>query len=553
MTRTELTSTRTPVLIVGAGPVGAVLALELARHDIHCLLIDRSLTASRHPKMDYLNGRSMELLRRLGLSEEIRARGISPRHAFNFIWSRDFTEPPVATWNYASVAELRERIATVNDGSVPVEPHQRLPGSLLEQILRERVRACPTVDFRAGWVFQELTQDPDGARDGARDGASVRVTDSTTGAEHHIRARFVVACDGANSTVRSQLGVGVDELVPPTRHRDVYFRSTDPVLRRHGRAFLTIAAGGLTLVSRDEANTWTGTVHLPDEATRAQDPIELMYRNLGVPFRVDEVLDSTEWEGRLGVSQQYRAGSVFLAGDAAHRFYPIGGHGANTGIGDAVDLGWKLAAYLHGWGGTALLDSYATERRPVALFNREACANLLEVWLRFPRLVANGASREQLAGFLSMETYQVDNLGVHFGYRYENSAVICRQDGSSPAWEWGKISPVVWPGSRAPAVRLTNGGQLFDRFGPGFTVVDFSAANAGREMASRLAGRGVPTTYLPLDDPEVARIWRYPLVLIRPDQHVAWCGIGLPLDMDAVLERVTGVAARRELALVPAH
>jgi hypothetical protein len=278
-----------------------------------------------------------------------------------------------------------------------------------------------------------------------------------------------------------------------------------------------------------------------------------MYRNLGVPFRVDEVLNITEWEGRLGVSERYRAGSVFLAGDAAHRFYPIGGHGANTGIGDAVDLGWKLAAYLHGWGGAALLDSYAVERRPVALFNREACANLLEVWLRFPRLVASGASREQLAGFLSMETYQVDNLGVHFGYRYENSAVICSQDGSSPTWEWGKISPVVWPGSRAPAIRLANGGQLFDRFGSGFTVVDFSAANVGREMASRLAGRGVPTTYLSLDDPQVARIWRYPLVLIRPDQHVAWCGTGLPIDMDAVLERVTGVAARREIDLVPAH
>jgi 2-polyprenyl-6-methoxyphenol hydroxylase-like FAD-dependent oxidoreductase len=545
MTRTELTSTHTPVLIVGAGPVGAVLALELARHDIHCLLIDRAAMASRHPKMDYLNGRSMELLRRLGLTEEIRSRGISPGHAFNFIWSRDFDEPPVAIWNYASVAELRERIATVNDGSVPVEPHQRLQGSLLEELLRQRVRACPTVDFREGWVFEELVQD--------QDGAWVRLTESATGTGHRVRARFVVACDGANSTVRDQLGVRVDELVPPTRHRDVYFRSTDPVLRRHGRAFLTIAAGGLTLVSRDEESTWTGTVHLPDEATRAQDPLRLMYHNLGVEFRVDEVLNITEWEGRLGVSEQYRVGSVFLAGDAAHRFYPIGGHGANTGIGDAIDLGWKLAASLRGWGGPVLLDSYAAERRPVALFNREACANLLEVWLRFPRLVANGASREQLAGFLRMETYQVDNLGVHFGYRYENSAVICGADAPAPTWEWGKISSDIWPGGRAPAVRLADGDQLFDRFGPGFTVVDFSGTGTGRLMASELAGRGVPTAYLPLSDHQASRIWRYPLVLIRPDQHVAWRGTGLPPDMDAVLDKVTGVAARRAAHLVSAN
>ena len=533
-----MTSTiSTPVLIVGAGPVGAVLALELARHDIPCLLADRSATASRHPKMDYLNGRSMELLRRLGLTAEIRARGVAPEHRFNFIWSRDFNEPPIAVWDYASVTELSDRIAVVNDGTMPAEPYQRLQGSLLEEILRDRVRACPRVDFREGWEFLELTQDADGV--------TAQLADTATGTRQRVRARFAVGCDGANSSVRDQLGVRVHELGAPTQHRDVFFRSSDPVLRRHGRAFLTIAAGGLTLVSRDEQNTWTGTVHLADDTARAADPIELMWRNLGTEFKVDEVLNIAEWEGHLGVAEEYRHGSVFLAGDSAHQFYPTGGHGANTGIGDAVDLGWKLAACLTGWGGPALLDSYAAERRPVALFNREMCASLLEVWLRFPRLVANGASRAHLAGFLANQTYQIDNVGIHFGNRYDSSPVICHDETcAAPPWEWRRISHEVWPGSRAPALRMADGGQLFDQFGTGFTLVDLSGAGSGATMSAAMASRGVPVAYLPVNDAHVARAWGRRLVLIRPDQHVAWRGDRMPEHMGAVIDRVTGVAAQ---------
>ena len=522
----------TPVLVVGAGPVGAVLALELARHGVRSLLVDRSTTASRHPKMDYVNGRSMELLRRLDLTEEIRARGVEPQHPFTFIWSRDFDEPPIAVWHYASVQELRERIAARNDGTVPVEAHQRLQGSLLEDILRRRLRRHPLVDFREGWSFTGLEQDARG----------VTVWLERTGGDERatVRARYVVGCDGASSAVRGSVGIGTQQLGPTTRHRDVYFRSTDPVLRRHGRAFLTIAAGGLTLVSRDEKDTWTGTVHLADDEVARIDPVELMRRNLGVDFRVDEVLNIAEWEGRLGVSDRYREGSVLIAGDAAHQFYPTGGHGANTGIGDAVDLGWKLAALATGWGGERLLDSYQIERRPVALLNREMCGNLLEVWLRFPRLVANGASREHIAEFLAHETYQMDNLGIHFGYRYDGSPIVCPEDGAAPSWRWGGIPVTTWPGGRAPAFRLDDGTPLFDRFGTGFTLVDLSGEHAGKDMVAEANSRGIPTAYLPVDEPAIRGGWEKALVLVRPDQHVAWRGDEPPQDWGAVLDRVTG-------------
>lgn len=533
-TADRLDDVNTDVLVVGAGPVGGVLALELARHGIASTLVDASPTPSRHPKMDYLNGRSMELLRQLGLSDEIRRRGVPPEHPFNFIWSRDFDEPPIAVWRYHSVTELQQAIAERNDGTMPAEAHQRLQGSWLEGLLRERLRAHPLVDFREGIAFADL--------DLGDEKVTAHLVDTDDDASHQVTARYVVGCDGANSAVRERAGIGVDRLAPPTRHRDVYFRSTDPVLRRHGRAFLTVAAGGLTLVSRDERDTWTGTVHLPDDDIAAADPLELMQRNLGVDFRIDEVLDITEWQGALTVAEAYRAGRVLLAGDAAHQFYPTGGHGANTGIADAVDLGWKLAAVRRGWGGARLLDSYESERRPVALFNREMCANLLEVWLRFPRLVAGGASREQLAGFLAHETYQLDNLGIHFGYRYEDSPIVCHEDGPAPPWEWNRITPTTWPGGRPPAVRLADGRPLFDTLGTAFTLVDTTAAGDGKALADHANRVGVPITHLPTGDPAVAACWEQPLVLVRPDQHVAWRGAAPPSDWDAVLARMTGQA-----------
>jgi 2-polyprenyl-6-methoxyphenol hydroxylase-like FAD-dependent oxidoreductase len=530
--RTVRRSGNSPVLVVGAGPVGAVLALELAHHGVKSIIVDRSTTVSRHPKMDYLNGRSMELLRRLGLDSEIRARGVAPQYPFNFIWSRNYDEPPIAVWSYSSVRELTDRIGKVNDGTMPAEAHQRLQGSLLEEILRDRLRAHPLVDFRAGWSFHDLEQ-VDGR-------LQVQLVERLSGDRHIVDAAYLVGCDGANGRVRQRVGIGVQQVGPTTQHRDVFFRSGDPVLRRHGRAFLTIAATGLTLVSRDEKDTWTGTVHLADERLRDEDPVTLMRKNLGTDFRVDEVLNIAEWEGRLAVAERYRAGAVFIAGDAAHQFYPIGGHGANTGIADAVDLGWKLASVVKSWGGPGILDSYEAERRPVALFNREMCANLLEVWLRFTRLSADGASRERLAGFLEHETYQLDNLGIHFGYRYDSSPIVCHEAGPGPRWEWGRIPPSTWPGARAPSIFTAGQTQVLDLLGKDFTLVDLSDRHAGKDLAAEANERGIPMRYLPVGDNTVREHWERNLVLIRPDQHVAWRSDRVPDNWDAVLERVTG-------------
>jgi 2-polyprenyl-6-methoxyphenol hydroxylase-like FAD-dependent oxidoreductase len=527
-------TSRTPVLIVGAGPVGCVLALELARHEVPSILLERSLTPSRYPKMDYINGRSMELLRRLGIAGEIRERGVSPHLPSNLLWTRGFEEPPIALWEYASPAELMKRAAEINDGSVPVEPYQRMQGSLLEEIVRRHVRETKLIDFREGLSFTGLRQDALGA--------DVDVLDAA-GRRHMIRADYVAACDGAGSQVRQNMGIPMEAMSAETTHCSVYFKSSDPVLRKYGRAFVTISARGLNLISRDEEDTWTGSFVIPDGDAQPKDPIASIRERLGADFAVDEVLNVSQWQGTLSVARSYRLGSAFLVGDSAHQFYPVGGHGANTGIADAVDLGWKLAGRVRGWGGSSLLDSYEAERRPVALFTREMCANLLEVYRRFPRLVDQGATRQQLAGFLDEEIYQLDNVGIHFGYRYAASPVVLHEDAPEPDWRWRRITPTTWPGVRAPAVRLADGTQLFDRLGPGFTLVDLSGRALGEPVVKEAARRSVPMTHLHVDDADVRACWERDLVLVRPDQHVAWRADRVPDDPETVVARVTGHSA----------
>ena len=524
--------------------MGAVLALELARHGVRSVVVERAPWPSVHPKMDFINGRSMELLRRLGLVEQIRAVGIEPRHSTDFLWTRGFHEPPVLVWHQPSVDQLRRQYATINDGTAPAEPYQRVQGSLLERLLRDTIRAHPLIDLREGWTFTDLDQDTDGVH--------ARVVDHTTKTRHTISARFLVACDGARSTVRRWLDIPMDQAGEPTQYCSVYFRSRDPILRRHGRAFLTFAAKGLTLVSRDEDEVWTASMPIPPGVPMVSDPIATAQERLGARFDVIEVMSVAQWEGSLAVARNYRRGSVFLAGDSAHHYYPAGAHGVNTGIGDAVDLGWKLAAVTSGWGGPRLLDSYERERRPVAILNRELCADLLEVMRRFSRLAELGAPREQLSGILEQEKYQIDNVGVHFGHRYFDSPVIEHEPGDGPRWDWHRITPSTWPGGRAPTVRLASGEQILDRFGSEFTLVDLSAHEVGAPLVMRALDRGIPMTHLALDDPAVRACWERELVLVRPDQHVAWRSNAAPPDWDRVLDLVTGqpVDRSRECVMV---
>jgi 2-polyprenyl-6-methoxyphenol hydroxylase-like FAD-dependent oxidoreductase len=539
-------SADTAVLVVGAGPVGSVLALELARHGTSSILLERSTGVPRHPKMDFVNGRSMELLRRLGLTGEIRTAGVPSSQRFTFLWTRSFADTPIASWSHPSVAESLQAAANDNDGSHLCEPYQRVVGARLEEILRRRCREHPLIDFREGWRVE-------GVQPSEAGGAVVTAVDPGQQCRS-IRAAYVVGCDGASSVVRAAAGIEVDQLGPVSMNCNVYFRSSDPALLRHGRFFLSVVSGGLTLVSRDGDCTWTGVFPRLDGKPFEGDPIPVLRERLGIDLVVDEVISVANWENRLSVASAYRSGPLLVAGDAAHQYFPSGGHGANTGIADAVDLGWKLAAVLAGWGGPALLDSYEAERRPVALFNREMCLAVMEVWRRFMFLDRAGASRAQLAGYLSHQSFHVDNVGVHAGGRYAGSPIVCAEpDGAEPAWDSHRIEPTTWPGGRAPSLRLRSGTEVFDLLGTEYSLLDMSGRGAGRALVERAGELGIPMRHVRIADAHVRSTWQRDLVLVRPDQHVAWRGQTLPGSLDDLLTTISGRPAIRSGGIQPGH
>ena len=352
-----------PVLIVGAGPVGLVLAKELAHHGVRSTIVERHLETTRWPKMDITNCRSMELLARLGLADEWRARGVPTRYSFDVLFSTGLSGLEITRWDIPSVDVMRERIRAINDGTMPREPYQRGSQEVFEAWLKRLCEEDPLIEVRSGVRFDDLAQDAEGV--------TATLFDTVRSETTTLRAQYLVGCDGATSAVRKAAGLNLSGRPVPRQARLVHFKSRDLTrLHAHGQFWHIFFATPATIISQDEVDTWTIQRYFPlDVDPSGLDSHAVIADALGGPIDVDRILVTSVWQGYLLVADQYRAGRVFIAGDAAHQNIPSGGYGMNTGTGDAVDLGWKLAAVLNGWGGPRLLDSYEIERRPVAQRN----------------------------------------------------------------------------------------------------------------------------------------------------------------------------------------
>ncbi|MEV6929331.1 FAD-dependent monooxygenase [Dactylosporangium sp. NPDC051485] len=508
---------RTPVLVIGAGTAGAVLALELAHHGVPCTVLERAPGLPRDDDLDRLGGRGMELLRRLSLAAPIRRAGVDPDAATDVVWSPRLDRPPALVAQRPSVNQLRRRYATVNDGTAPAEQHQEIFGTALAQLLRSALRASPLVDLREGWTCTGVVAQADGA--------TATAVDARDGAEHRLRARFLAGCDGAQSTVREAVGIGLEGLAPAVTYRAISLRSKDLALRSRGPGLSTLVVGALTLLSREERDVWVAHVPSP-----SGDPAQVLAAALGAGIEPPQILGVREWTDALEVAASYRSGAVWLAGEAAHRFHPAA-DSPDTSIADAVNLGWKLAAVHHGWGGPALLDSYEAERRPCALMDRELLSRVLESRRRFGRLSSAGAPQEYLAGLLRQEPPPAGDLGG----RYASSPVVWPERGAPHG------TPSTFPGGRPPSLRLADGSQLFDHLSPGLTLVDLTADAAGAALCEAARAMGIPMTHLPLTGDFARAGWGRRLVLIRPDHHVAWRDDTAPDNWLPILNHIRGL------------
>jgi 2-polyprenyl-6-methoxyphenol hydroxylase-like FAD-dependent oxidoreductase len=537
-----------PVIIAGAGPVGMTLARDLARRGISALVAERNATTTRHPKMDITNARSMELFRRLGLADALRAVAVPEANNFDVSWITTLAGHELHRFRYPSVTQWRRRIAEANDGSMPGEPPMRVSQVEIEPVLARAIRSEPLIEARWGVAFEDLSQDAAGV--------SVTLRREDGGVEQW-RCDYLVGCDGGASRVRHCLGIGLDGQAIVLRRFMTHFRSGAlDILQRWGVAWHYQSAQG-TLIAQNDRDTWTLQSYLPDGiAADAVDPNDLLRGFAGCDFP-HEIVVANPWTSHLLVAQAYGEGRVFLAGDAVHQYIPTGGYGMNTGIGDACDLGWKLAAVLRGFAPPELLGSYDVERRPIGLRNRDASRHhagtrfkigaLYGAELTAPGPEGDGARADAARHIAALGNAENESYGIELGYIYSPSPIICADpDAEVRPSERSYISTTV-PGARLPSVVLADGAPIFDRLGVWFTLVCCAVAPSAAlvKAADRF---GLPLAVLRVDEPEFEPLYGRGLLLVRPDQHIAWRGPRCddPRVAEEIIARSLGWAATVE-------
>jgi 2-polyprenyl-6-methoxyphenol hydroxylase-like FAD-dependent oxidoreductase len=527
-----------PVLIAGAGPVGLALAIELGRLGIDCMVVEKRDGTVPVPKMSQVSARAMEFCRRWGIAGTVRRAGWPAHLPGDVVYQRSFTGPELARLRIPAYA-APDRLAFT-----PESPCH-CPQIFFDPILAAHARTLAPVRLRYRIGLESFSQDESAVRAVLRDGE--------TGATETVTARYLVGCDGPGGVVREALGIGLGGLGVVAHSINIFFRSAGMVTlhdKGWARFHRSIDETGCwsEMIAIDGKELWRLSIF--DDPSPEPDAEGYLLRLFGAPFP-HEIINVQCWERRDYVAERYGDGRVFIAGDAAHQNSPTGGYGMHTGVEDAMNLAWKLAAMIEGWGGPWLLASYEAERRPVALRNVRLATEAFRAITSLPAVGAAAADRaaagevdpavERLRNnitALSGSEYQ------KFQYAYEDSP-ICIIDGTPPPPpEDMSYTPSTRPGSRAPHAWIGEGRSTLDLFGTGFTLLRLG--DAPPETSPLRAGakeRGVPLREIALTDPAIAAAYEAPLVLVRPDGHVAWRGRASPNDPAQVIDRIRGANA----------
>jgi 2-polyprenyl-6-methoxyphenol hydroxylase-like FAD-dependent oxidoreductase len=531
------------VLIVGAGPAGLALAIELGTRSIACTIIEKNDRTGHAPRAKNTNIRTREHLRRWGIANRLAAA--AP-------FGIDYPS------NILFVTRLGGHLITRFEhgfGGNPKRDHrysehaQWIPQYKLEAVLLERVRTLPSVRVMFGEELIDITQNGQEAR--------ARIRAVNTGSEQIITAHYLVGADGGRSSVRQQIGVKMVGTHGLSRNNMTIFEAPGLAeAQRHGPA-IQIWQLNQEMPSfigpMDIGDRWffvpTG---IPADIEFSEEELLDMIRRstgLDLPYRI---LSSEVWVASRLLADRYASGRVFLIGDACHIHPPFGGFGMNMGIADAVDLGWKLAGVLQGWGAKTLLDTYEMERRPIhnyVMDESEANHTLAPNQLARDHIEEDTPRGEEVrkeVAEIIWKTKQPEffSLGVVLGYRYMDSPIIVDEVPGSPWTRSIDYLPSAAPGCLAPHQWLEDGSSLYDHFGQGFTMVvlDARARNEADNAQRQAAGLRIPFVIFETSNKAVAALYEAPLALIRPDQHVAWRGSKVPSNL---LARATGHDYRR--------
>lgn len=523
---------RCQVVIVGGGPVGVALAVELGLRGISCTLVERRLAPQRIPKGQNLTPRTLEHFYFWGIADELRAARIMPRGypigglvAYGNLMSE-----------YWYVAPQRELVRPYY-----FQANERLPQYETERVLREKMAQLPNVDSRLGWSAETIAQDAKGVR--------LTIAEQGGPGREIIEADYAVGCDGAHSTVREQIGIGLggadfDQLMvlAVLRSRELHeglkrfperstYNALHPDLKGYWQFFGRIDVG----------EGWFFHAPVPpDTRTDNFDFKRLVERAAGFSFACE--FDYVGfWNLRVSVAESYQVGRVFIAGDAAHSHPPYGGYGLNNGLEDAVNLGWKLAARLQNWGGEPLLASYSEERQPIFQQTGEEfiAARIEQDRLFLERYRPERDRAEFERAWKARETEAGATIRT-YEPNYEGSAVILGPPGGKCRAQ-GTHSFLARPGHHLPPQQLSTGRNVFEELGSGLTLLAFGAEDQAVDDFERAArSLSAPLKIVRDSYDSDRRKYESRLILLRPDQYVAWTGDGRPADANRLLSKVLG-------------
>lgn len=524
------------VIIIGGGPCGLMLAIELGRRGIPVILLEERISPARFPAANATQARTMEHYRRLGFAEKVRAQGLPPDYPTDIAYFTRYTRHELARFSLPSSRAAREMVKTLTGSWSAAELPHRISQMFVEGVLREEATACPSVSIRAGWRMTAVHDT----------GTGVEVDAEHDGGLTTLRAAYAVGADGGSSPTRKALGYrysgesGVVRDFMGGRMFAIHFRSkTLYDVIPHPRAWMYWTVNGdrrafmATVNGTDQFNFHTQL--RPGESENISDAEAQGMFEKALAARHDiEIIARSAWNaGYTLVAEKFQRGRIFLGGDAVHLFTPAGGLGYNTAIEDAVNLGWKLSAMLNGWGGPALLDTYEVERQAIAKRNTSYArgfADSMGLFVPPPELEENSAAGEaarKLTGdhFNHHARFEFNIPGITFGGRYHGSPIVVSDGTAPPPDTVNNYEATGCPGGRAPHVWLGDGRSLYDKFGFEFTLLELGKESADLDpFRTAAAALNMPLSIVPIMTDEARDLYGADLALIRPDQIVAWRG-----------------------------
>lgn len=544
------------VIVVGAGPVGLTLAIDLAGRGIRVIVAEtRPFDEPPNVKCNHVAARTMEQFRRLGLARKVRDAGLPADYPNDVVFRTSVTGIELTRIPIPCRADRYSAVDGPDTWWPTPEPPHRINQLFLEPILRTHAAGLGHITLLNRTQVLEFSQD---ATHGV-EAAAVRVD---SGESTVLRARYLVGCDGGSSTVRKQIGATLVGTPVIQRVQSTFIRSAElagmiPGKRAWSCYSVNPRRCGTTFAINGR-DTWLVHNHLnphePEFESVDRDASIRHILGVGPDFRY-EVLSKEDWVGRRLVADRFRDGRVFIAGDAAHLWVPYAGYGMNAGIADGVNLAWLLAARLQGWADEAILDAYAAERQPiteqVSQFAMEHAQKMIKARQAVPeRLEEDSATGQALRASIGAEAYALNVnqfccAGLNFGYFYLGSPIIVPDGEAPPAYTMGSFTPSTVPGCRAPHFWLADGRSLYDAIGPGYTLMCFGRALDTAPLEAQARALRIPLLRLDIEDGiDVPAAYRHNLVLCRSDQHVVWRADALPADA-AALSALTDVMRGR--------